>query len=317
MSKAVHSTHKESSRRGRAARTAAWTVAACIIAWIFTGIRLVGPTERGVLQRFGRVVDARVRPGVHFFFPTGVDRVTKLRIRQTRRAAVGGAVLDRVGGGLATPAQSAFVTGDRNIVDVRGTAQYVIRDAPAYLFSTTFPDGLVRNAVEAAIALRLSSMSVDDVLTRRKAQIQNDVRTLAQQILDAYDCGVTVTSVSLERVEPPQGVRDAFRDVISARVDARRRKAEAEGYRNDILARAAGEAAAVRKQAEADAYGTVARARGRAARFTSILDQAGQSGDLTRLRLFAVTMEQVLQRVRLLVVDPERPTDVQLVEESP
>jgi len=201
-------------------------------------------------------------------------------------------------------------------VDIRAAAQFVVEDPVAYLFHAASSDALVRDTVEAALCGVMAAMNVDDVLTRRKADIQNVVRTKAQALLRRYGVGVSLLSVSIERATPPEAVADAFRDVVSARADSRRRQAQAQGYRDDLLARTTGEAAATRKAGDADAYAVVERARGRAQRFAAVLSEARKQPELTRRRLWAQTVEKLLPRTRLIVADPHAETDVRLVEEA-
>ena len=60
--------------------------------------------------------------------------------------------------------------------------------------------------------------------------------------MDRFDLGVVLSTVNIRSVTPPAEAADAFRDVASARADAARIVNEAEGYGNDILPRARGEA---------------------------------------------------------------------------
>jgi len=70
----------------------------------------------------------------------------------------------------------------------------------------------------------------------------------------------------------------------------------------------------MRKGGEADAYATVERARGRAQRFATTLNEARRLPDLTRRRLWAQTVEKLLRRTRMVVADPHAETDVRFVE---
>jgi membrane protease subunit HflK len=160
-------------------------------------------------------------------------------------------------------------------------------------------------------------MSVDEILTRRKAEIQLRVREGAQQILAAEGAGIQILSVSQERTAPPEKVADAFRAVTSARADRGRMIAEAQGYREDLLPRARGEAATILQQAQADAYALVADAQGRAERFENIRAQTEKAPELTRERLHAEMAEEVLGRTRPIIVSPDSTDDLRLIEERP
>lgn len=292
-----------------------WVVAAAaLVVYGLSGIRVVGPAERGIVQRFGRVVDTQVRSGVHLGLPVGMEALTCLEVRKTRRVSVGMGLPDRVLGSLPDPALSQFLTGDRNIVDVRLSVQYTVADPARFLFACDDVDGAVRRACESALCDVVTCLSVDDVLTRRRAEIQLRVREEAQVILDAHGVGVQILAVSQERAAPPERVADAFRAVTSARADSERQIAEAHGHRDDLLPRARGEARAVLSRARADAYRIVTRAEGQAERFSKILGEAAQAPALTRRRLHAEMLEEVMGVTRLVLTSPEHETDVKLLE---
>jgi len=44
------------------------------ILYLFSGVYAVSQNEIGVLQRFGKVIDDRVMPGIHFSFPWPMDK---------------------------------------------------------------------------------------------------------------------------------------------------------------------------------------------------------------------------------------------------
>ncbi|HPA19160.1 MAG TPA: FtsH protease activity modulator HflK [Verrucomicrobiae bacterium] len=292
-------------------------VGLCVVGWLVSGIRVVGPAERGVVQRFGRVIDDRVTPGIRFGLPVGIETLTKVQISKTRRVSVGGGGVDGLTGNLPDPARSQFFSGDRNIVDVQLSVQYVISDPKAFLFATADPDAAVRGACESALCEIAAAMPVDEILTLRKAEVQLRVREMAQAILDRHGVGVRVLSVSQERSAPPEKVADAFRAVTSARADRDRLIAEAEGYREDLLPRARGEATAVLAQAEGEAYQVVALAEARARRFERILEEAKGAPTLTRRRMHAEVIEEILSRTRKVILKPGAAGDVRLIEEGP
>jgi membrane protease subunit HflK len=167
------------------------------------------------------------------------------------------------------------------------------------------------------LCLVVAGMPVDHVLTLRKAEISVRVRDLAQRTLNRLGVGVQLLSTTVERAAPPEAVADAFRDVTSARADRGRRIAEAEGYRDDLLPKARGEARKIGADAEASAFATVELARARAMRFERTLNQAALSPELTRRRLYAEAMEEILGRTRKVVVSPRAAPEVRLVEEGP
>lgn len=290
---------------------------ACLVGWLLSGIRVVGPAERGVVQRFGRVVDDHVTPGIRFGLPAGIEKMRKVQISKARRVSVGGGGADGVAGNLPDPGRSQFFSGDRNIVDIQLSVQYVVADPGLFLFACADPDAAVRGACESALCEIAARMPVDEILTLRKAEVQLRVREIAQSIVDGHGIGVQILSVSQERSAPPEKVADAFRAVTSARADRDRLIAEAEGYREDLLPRARGEVAAIVGQAEGDAYQVVAMAEARAKRFERVLEQAQGASALTRRRMHAEAIEDILSRTRKVILKPGAAGDVRFIEEGP
>ena len=109
--------------------------------------------------------------------------------------------------------------------------------------------------------------SIDDILTINKEAAQADARLLLQTILDDYNTGIEVLEVRLQNVRPPDPVRDAFDDVVRARVDKEARINEALAYQQDRLPRARGDAQRILNTAEAFKQERILRATGEADRF--------------------------------------------------
>ena len=121
-----------------------------------------------------------------------------------------------------------------------------------------------------------------------------------------------IRSVTLETVRPPQEVDEAFRDVTSAREDRQRTINEAQGYAAALLPSARGEAERIRLEAEGYAAETVERARGEADRFERVVAQLGTGRDVTIERLILETLEEVLPRIKKIVLDEQAKKQIDL-----
>ena len=112
--------------------------------------------------------------------------------------------------------------------------------------------------------------------TEGRSRIEQDTKDLLQRMLDEYGLGVRISQVQLLRVDPPQEVIAAFRDVQAARADKEKSINEANTYRNQVLPRAKGEAESIIQRGEAYKAQIVARASGDAQRFDPGLRPVGQ-----------------------------------------
>jgi membrane protease subunit HflK len=144
---------------------------------------------------------------------------------------------------------------------------------------------------------------IAEATTEARGDIELAAREQIQEILDEYGAGILVTQVQLQKVDPPQEVIDAFRDVQRAQADRERLQNEAEAFANDILPRARGEAERLLQEAQAYEQEAVERARGEADRFTQVLEAYGQAKDVTIKRIYLETMEEVLGGVNKVIID--------------
>ena len=279
-------------------------LAGVAVLYVASGIYLVPPDRQAVVTRFGRVADARVLPGIHYHWPYPVERMVRLKVRETKRAVVGGEAADETLG-RTSPFQTQFLTGDQNVIQMRAVAQYDVSSPPDYLFRAENVETVVRDAVETELARETAHRGVEALLTTEKVQVQETVRARAQALLDEYRAGVEVTSVNIEAIAPPAEVADAFRDVSGARADAARIVNEAQGYANDELPRARGAAQQMLTGAEAYRVRKINEARGDAERFMKLAEEYHKAQEVTSERLYVEAMEQILPKVKKLIVEKD------------
>ena len=301
----------EQQRPGRVTRVSAGVA----LLWLLTSLYVVRTDQQAVVTRFGAVVDPRVMPGIHVALPWPIDRVTRLKVQQLQRLVVGGELADTVTG-RAQPLQSQFLTGDQNIISMRVVVQYSVGVPVDYLFRTANVARSVGAAVETVLAERIAERNVDAVLTTEKQNIQEDVRAEAQKILNEYRVGVLLSTVNMESAVPPPEAADAFRDVASARADSSRIVSEAQGYSNDVIPKARGEARQMLEEAQAYKESRVNQAQGDAARFTEVAAEYAKASEVNGQRLYLETMEQILPKIKKLIVDKNGNLDLTIIRKG-
>jgi membrane protease subunit HflK len=278
------------------------------VLWAASGFYRVDPDEQGVVMRFG-AFDRTAPPGLNYHIPWPVETVTTPRVTRINRVDIGfRAAADAAPTARPVPArdvleESLMLTGDENIIDIDFAVFWRIRDAGEFLFNTRNPEVTVKSAAESVMREVIGRTPIQPALTEARAQIEQEVRTGAQAIMDQYGAGIEITQVQLQRVDPPSQVVDAFRDVQRANADRERARNEAESYRNDIIPRARGEAERMIQEAEGFRESQVARARGEATRFLSVLSAYQVAQDVTVRRLYIETMEEIFRRNPKIVVD--------------
>ena len=290
----------------------AWAVAAV---WALTGIYVVLPDQQAVETLFGKVVAPRVMPGLHYALPWPIERVSKIKVRQLQRLVVGGALADSITG-RSQPLLSQFLTGDQNIINLRVVVQYSVGTPADYLFHAQNPADLVGATVESEIARRIAHRSVDAVLTTEKAAIQEETRSAAQRLLNSYRSGVLLSSINIETAGPPPEAAAAFRDVASARADTARIVSDAQGYANDLIPKARGQAQQSLDESLAYRERKINEAMGDASRFNQVAAEYAKASQVTARRLYLETMEQVLPRIRKLIVDQNGNLDLTIIRKG-
>ena len=298
--------------KDRKKRIIAYIIGILIIFYLASGIYVVRTNERGVVRRFGKVTVSNVSPGLHYRLPYPVTRVDKVKIRETKRVSIGFQMADQVLGRAPASFQTQFLTGDRNIINIQMMVQYRIENPVFFLFSVADIKGLMTRCAEHSITSVISDMPVDSVLTVEKVLVQNKVMQEMQRELRKYQAGIQITSVNLKSVKPPAEVADAFNDVISAREDRNRLVQEAYGYKDEMAPKARGEAEKMIKEAESYRQEIVNRSAGRADRFIQILAEYKKSEKVTGKRLYIDAMEEILPKLKKILVDSDGDNAVDL-----
>ncbi len=273
-------------------------IAALALIWLLSGIYIVAPEEMGVVKRFGKF-HRLTGPGPHYHIPFPFESVLTPDVAKVRRIEVGFRSTSVSGDfeqGQIRPIQdeSLMLTGDENIVDVQFIIQFQIEDPVAFLFNIDDPEATVKNAAEAAMREIIGKSEIDAALTTGKHEIQIQTQDLTQEILELYQSGIRIVSVQMQNVHPPNEVIDAFKDVASAREDRSKFINQAKAYSNDILPRAEGQASIIVNQAQAYAESKVLKAQGDATRFLAVLKEYNKAKNVTGLRLYLETMENIL-----------------------
>jgi len=293
--------------------TARHALAAAVLLWLVSGVYVVRPDQQAVVTRFGAVAEPRVYPGIHYAWPWPMERVAKVRVHQLQRLVVGGDLADGVLG-RTSPLASQFLTGDQNVIQVRVVVQYSVGVPADFLFRSADVSRIISAVVAGELARRIGRRSVDAVLTTERIAIQEEVLGAAQARLNEYRVGAKLSTVNIENAAPPPEAADAFRDVAGAQADAARISDEAHGYANDLIPRARGEARQLVESAEAYRQAKVNEATGDAARFNAVAAEYAKASQVTGQRLYLETMEQVLPKIRKLIMDANSNVDLSIID---
>ena len=275
-----------------------------VLLWFISGFYRVDPDQQGVVLRFG-AYDRTATPGLNYHLPWPIEEALTPTVTRVNRVEIGYRTSLAAQSARQTdvPEESLMLTGDENIVDINFTVFWLVKDAQAYLFNIRNPELTVKSAAESAMREVIGHTEIASAFAEGRGKIEIDTQKLLQEILDYYSAGIDVTQVQLLKVDPPNPVIDAFRDVQSAKIDLQRLINEAESYRNDVVPRAHGDAARVGQEAQAYRAQIVLKAQGDAARFQSVYDSYKVSQDVTARRLYIETLESILANTNKILID--------------
>lgn len=269
--------------------------------WLGTGFFIVQEGQQAVITRFGELKGTR-EAGFNWRMPYPIEKHETVALTQLRSVEIG-----RGATGQSTGLKdSAMLTQDENIVDIKFTIQYRLKSAADYLFQNRNPDDAVVKAAESAIREVVGKGTMDTVLNKDRESIQRDVVKSVQTQLDRYKTGIHIQTVNIQNVQPPEPVQAAFDDALKAGQDRDRLKNEGQAYANEVIPRAKGTAARLKEEADGYKANVVARAEGDAQRFKSIQIEYQKAPQVTRDRLYLDTMQQIYSSVTKVVVDSKQ-----------
>ncbi len=274
-----------------------------VLIWLGTGFFIVQEGQQAVITQFGKY-NSTVGAGFNWRLPYPIQRHELVFVTQIRSVDVGRDVIIKATG----LRESAMLTEDENIVEIKFAVQYRLNDARAFLFESRNPADAVVQAAETAVREVVGKMRMDSALSDERDQIAPRVRDLMQKILDRYKVGIEVVGINLQQggVRPPEQVQAAFDDVLKAGQERERAKNEAQAYANDVIPRAVGAASRLKEEADAYKARIVAQAQGDSQRFKSVLAEYQKAPQVTRDRMYIDTMQQIYSNVTKVLVDTKQ-----------
>jgi regulator of protease activity HflC (stomatin/prohibitin superfamily) len=218
-------------------------VAAVLLIFVASGIRIVRPYQRGIVERLGKY-RATVDPGLQFIIP-GVERITLVDMREQ--------VID-------VPPQEV-ITEDNVVTAVDAVVFYEATDAQRLVYNIGNFILAVTKLAQTNLRNVIGDMELDQALTSR-----DTINTALREILDdaTDNWGVRVVRVEIQRVDPPPDVMSAMHEVMKAERTRRAVVTEALGSREAAITRAEGEKAAMVLDAEGRKERNILDAQGEA-----------------------------------------------------
>jgi modulator of FtsH protease HflK len=266
--------------------------------WIGSGVFIVQEGQQAAITTFGKFSHLR-NAGLQFRWPYPIQSHETVQVTQLRSESIGSNATVQATG----LRDSSMLTQDENIVDIRFTVQYKLKDARAFLYENNRPSQAVIQAAESAVREVVGRSKVDAVLYEQRAALTTDLVKSIQAQLDRVNAGILVDNVNVSNVQVPEQVQAAFDDAFKAGADRDRLKNEGQAYAADVIPKAQGTAARLKQEADAHKSSVVAQAEGDAQRFESVLGAYQKAPAVTRDRMYIETMQQVYSNVSKVMVE--------------
>lgn len=258
------------------------------LAWYaWQSIYIIDAKEEAVVLRLGKYQSTKGE-GLHII-PALIHHVEVINVTEVRDYNTGGPML----------------TEDESIVEVPVTVQYNIDDSKNFYLNVKDPQVSLQHSTDSALRHVVGSTDIDQVLGEGRNKLKVEMRERLQRYLNSYGTGINIVEVNLRKGEPPEAVKNAFDDVVKAKEDEERLKSEAQADANGIVPEARGKAQREIENASAYRDEVIARAEGDAERFNQLLVEYRKAPQVTRERLYLDAIESVMKKSSKVMVDVE------------
>jgi membrane protease subunit HflK len=242
-------------------------------------------------------------PGPRWHIPYPIESAEVVNLEQVRTIEVGYRSAGDAAARSKELRESLMLTDDENIIDLQFAVQYNLKSVEDFLFNNRSAESSVRGAAETAIREIVGKSKMDFALYEGREEIAVKAKKLMQEILDRYNTGINVTSVTMQNAQPPEQVQASFDDAVKAKQDLERQKNEGQAYANDIIPKAKGTASRLTAEAQGYRLRVENEAKGNASRFEQILTQYNRAPEVMRDRLYIEAQEQILSSVSKVFID--------------
>ena len=220
-----------------------WVIGIAVAVFLFAGIRIVRPTQRGLIERLGKY-NRFAQPGFNWIFPV-IEHITKVNITEI----------------LVNAQPQEIITKDKLNAKVDAQVYYKVKPDEESVKNSQYN---VFNVDDQIVQLaRTTLRNIIGTLTLNEANSDRDkinkalMQTLAQE---TKSWGIQVVRTELKEIDPPKDVQETMNKVVKAENEkqaaidfATARETQADGERRATIKVAEGRAQAVQIEAKAKA----------------------------------------------------------------
>ncbi len=290
--------------------------AVLLMFWGLTCLSVVGTSELGVRESFGRIQAVPLQPGLHWKLPLPFGRVLHYPVKEVFTKPIGFLPIAARQQSYLWSKEHAteefnLVTGDATeAVAVNAMVYYKICEDTDrfldYVYWWMDPEN-VEQALDAyahrVLMEQTRSATLAEVLATNRAEFANHIRERLQEYSEENRLGIDVIDVAILNVHPPIEVAADYLDVISAGIDAKRYQIEAEGQAKVALEKAEWQSITEVAGAQVEAAEAIGKASEGSAEFVAIGQAYSVAPEAFKLRLRFEALEEALADKELIVVD--------------
>ena len=294
--------------RDRSTVLIAALAAVVVLTFLADGVYVVKKEEQAVLTRFGKVVDPKILPGIHYALPF-VERAHVRKVTRITRRGVG--TRDETG-----KAAFSILSGDANLFEADVALQYRVGDLKSYLYATVDPQAVLTLIVRERLIEIMGQHFIDLIFTTNRDIIQTLLFKDTSAYLKDHDIGIELLALNIVDLRPIEETVAAFRDVSDAIAEGIQSVSDANRRMEKLLARSRGQAQAVVMNAKARARERRLQAESSARIFADLLVAYRSQPSSVTVTRYWQRMRNIFRDATLSTVNPGNAAaiDINMVE---
>ena len=219
-------------------------LAAVILIYIITRIRIVRQTSKYVVERLGGY-HATWGVGFHFLCPF-IDRVSYVVSMKEQ---------------VKDFDPQPVITKDNVTMQIDTIVFFQVTDPKLYAYGVENPVAAIENLSATTLRNIIGELDLDETLTSRDI-INTKMRAILDEATDPW--GIKVNRVEVKNILPPKDIRDAMERQMRAERERREKILLAEGEKKSQILLAEGEKESRILRADAEKEATILKAKGEA-----------------------------------------------------
>lgn len=243
---------------------AAAVLAGLAAVWLAaTSLHVLERDERALVLTMGRF-SSTIGPGLNLTLPWPFQSVLRRKVGADELSLVP----DKEG-------ETLMPTRDGELVNVAFRVRWRVTDLKAFAFNLPEGEAAIRRLADAQVRAAVAELPFDAVYgSDKRGQLQARATERMQKVLSSWKAGVTVVGIELVQVSPPARLAETFKQIETARDNARRQRENDEAWRQQ----------------------QITAARREAAEFDRVYTQYKLAPQVTRQKMYYETIERILRK---------------------